>query len=332
MIKLRAFDAGAGDSLLISSDSAAVLIDGGESGAFDDHIAPELATGPQLDLVVVTHWDGDHILGIRNLYQQQELAEVRAPAVRFNHFMSPDLGTPAPSGLDVTISSVEDGSELVSLLRNREVDVSGASAGESIAFDDLVLSVLGPSQELLDEAESEWNEHIAALGQADVGLMAAIAAVEPDDSPTNRASITTLVSEPGGPPLALLTGDTTSADLIDQLVSAGIIGTWGCLHVPVLKVQHHASERNVTTDFMERVTADHYIISANGRHKNPDPSVLTLIIDAAVNEDAAIWFTSEGNTANQRERIEQARLRVEDASVRIGNAPNTPVEIVLTPG
>jgi hypothetical protein len=232
--------------------------------------------------------------------------------------------------LDATISSVEDGADLVSVLRGRDIAVGGASAGESVVFDDLVLSVLGPSEELLEEAEDEWNAHMATLGQAGGGLMEAMAAVQPDDSPTNRASITTMVSEPGGPPLALLTGDTTGADLLDQLVSARMIGTWGCLHVPVLKVQHHASERNVTEEFTERVTADHYIISANGRHGNPDASVLRLIIDAAASTDAAIWFTSEGNTENQRARMNQARRQVEEGSVRIGNQPGAPVEITLT--
>lgn len=325
MIKLRAFDAGAGDSLLVTSDSAAILIDGGESGAFDSHIAAELAAGAPLDLVVVTHWDRDHILGIRDLYLREDLAAVRAPVVRFNHF-TPTMSSAEPG---FGPSSVEDGSNLVGLLRSRDVAVRDASAGESISFDDLELRVLGPSQDLLEDAEDEWNEHIAELGQAEVGLMAAMAAVEEDDSPTNRASITTLVRAPDGPPLALLTGDATGSDLLDQLVAAGLIPEGGSLHIPVIKVQHHASERNVSPEFVERVTADHYIISANGRHHNPDESALELLIEAASNTGAAIWFTSEGNTANQRKRMKRARRQVESASVRIGNPPNTSVEIVL---
>lgn len=307
---------------MVTSDTAAILIDGGESRAFNSHIATELAAGPPLDVVLVTHWDRDHILGIRDLYLREDLAAVRAPIVHFNHFIrtaEPRFGP----------SSVQDGSNLVALLRSRDVAIRDASAGESLTFDDLMLSVLGPSQDLLEKAENEWNEHISALGQADTGFMAAMAAVDEDDSPTNRASITTLVSEPDGPPLALLTGDATGSDLLDQLVGAGLMPEGGSIHVPVIKVQHHGSERNVSAEFVKRVTADHYILSANGHHDNPDESALELLIAAAADTDAAIWFTSEGNSENQRKRMKRKRRQVETASVRIGNPPNTPVEIEL---
>lgn len=326
MITLRAFDAGAGDSILVSTGGAAVLVDGGEAGAFDRHIAGALATGPPLDLVMVTHWDGDHILGIRNLYRSPALAAIRAPEVRFNHF------TGLENRLDgqPSISTVEDGADLVSLLRTQNVTVRGAVAGEEIRLDDLVLTVLGPGEDLLAEAEAEWHEQMAALSGEASPFLAAMAAVQQDDSPSNRASITVLVGEPGGPPLALLTGDTTGPDLIEQLQRGGIIGSWGCLHVPVIKVQHHASERNVDADFLARVTADHYVISANGRHQNPDPAVIDGIVDAAARCGGAVWFTSEGRTTNQRSRIAAARARVAAAGVRIGNAPNAPVEIELS--
>ncbi|GMQ86674.1 MAG: MBL fold metallo-hydrolase [Acidimicrobiia bacterium] len=331
MIKLRAFDAGAGDSLLLTSDSTAILIDGGESGAFDRHIAGQLREGPSLDLVVVTHWDGDHILGIRNLYRQENLSSVRAPAVRFNHFM-PVAADPGSPQFGVAPFSVEHGVNLVDLLRSEDVEVSGASAGDSIVFSDVVLTVLGPDEALLRAAEEEWNEEISALPQGDGWSLAAMRSVQADDSPTNRASITTLVSEPDGPPLALLAGDALASDLLDQLVAAGLCEEGGSFHVPVLKVQHHGSERNISREFLQRVSTDHYIISANGRHDNPDPSTLEMLIEAAVSTGATIWFTSDGRSASQQEKMGLARRRVAAANVPIGNAPGAPVEIVLSGG
>jgi beta-lactamase superfamily II metal-dependent hydrolase len=41
------------------------------------------------------------------------------------------------------------------------------------------------------------------------------------------------------------------------------------IHVDLLKVQHHGSNHSTTQDFFERVTADHYVISGNGKHGIP---------------------------------------------------------------
>ena len=49
------------------------------------------------------------------------------------------------------------------------------------------------------------------------------------------------------------------------------------LHVDVLKVPHHGSSRNVEEDFFRDVTADHYVISANGKYDNPDAETLKMI-------------------------------------------------------
>ena len=53
------------------------------------------------------------------------------------------------------------------------------------------------------------------------------------------------------------------------------------IHVDVLKVPHHGSERNVTEEFFKVITADKYLISANGRDDNPSLTTLTWIAESA---------------------------------------------------
>ena len=48
-----------------------------------------------------------------------------------------------------------------------------------------------------------------------------------------------------------------------------MLGPEGRLHVDILKVPHHGSERNISETFFDIVTADVYVISANGRDDNP---------------------------------------------------------------
>jgi beta-lactamase superfamily II metal-dependent hydrolase len=72
-MKLKVFQSGKGDSLLITSDSARFLIDGGVSEAYTNHISPELAKLQKknipLDLACVSHIDDDHIGGFLKMIE-----------------------------------------------------------------------------------------------------------------------------------------------------------------------------------------------------------------------------------------------------------------------
>lgn len=66
-MEIRAFHVKEGDSVLISSGDSTILVDGGLSTPFRDHVIPELAGLDGLDLVLVSHIDNDHISGILDL-------------------------------------------------------------------------------------------------------------------------------------------------------------------------------------------------------------------------------------------------------------------------
>lgn len=72
-MKLRIFQAGKGDCLLLtSSDGRSMLVDGGMPDAFAQHLSPALAqmadAGQAIDLVYVSHIDQDHIGGVLKLF------------------------------------------------------------------------------------------------------------------------------------------------------------------------------------------------------------------------------------------------------------------------
>jgi hypothetical protein len=72
-MKIRVFQSDKGDCLLLTSASRKnrVLVDGGMSAAYTEHVAPTLAKlngkKPQLDVVYVSHIDDDHISGVLRL-------------------------------------------------------------------------------------------------------------------------------------------------------------------------------------------------------------------------------------------------------------------------
>lgn len=72
-MKLKVFQSGKGDSLLITSDSVHFLIDGGVTNAYTNHVSPELAKLQKkkitIDLACVSHIDDDHIGGFLQMIE-----------------------------------------------------------------------------------------------------------------------------------------------------------------------------------------------------------------------------------------------------------------------
>ena len=90
----------------------------------------------------------------------------------------------------------------------------------------------------------------------------------------------------------LLTGDARWDEVLSGLEAAGLLDGTGGIHVDVLKVQHHGSLRNSKPEFFQRVTADTYVISANGRYDNPDVDTLLWIVDAAQGRNLELIVTN----------------------------------------
>ena len=77
MIKLHVVQAEYGDSLILESgvgkNSTTILIDGGPYQTFEKHLKPTLQKLPiegKLDLVVLSHIDNDHIIGLLDLLEE----------------------------------------------------------------------------------------------------------------------------------------------------------------------------------------------------------------------------------------------------------------------
>jgi hypothetical protein len=153
-----------------------------------------------------------------------------------------------------------------------------------IEADGLTLTIAGPSQANLDQLKARWEAWLAARA---IGAF--------DTSYTNLSSIMFL-AESGGKSI-LFTGDGRGDALLAGLRQSGRLAN-GPLHVDVLKIPHHGSSRNVPPELFTTVTADRYVISADGENGNPDQDTLTAIADAAKADGRAfeVWITNETDT------------------------------------
>ncbi len=160
-----------------------------------------------------------------------------------------------------------------------------ADGGEPVPFDDgLELTLIGPSRRRLVDLQEEWDEFLERRGLGRVEPVEAAAFT--DRSVFNLASVVVLATtgEPDGPTM-LLTGDARGDDVLEGLTAAGLLDDGGTLHVDLLKVPHHGSDRNVTTDFFRIVTADHYVISGDGKHGNPELATFEMLLEARRDDD-----------------------------------------------
>jgi hypothetical protein len=128
---------------------------------------------------------------------------------------------------------------------------------------------------------------------------AVIGAAYTDESIPNLSSIV-LYLEQGGQ-TALLTGDARGDRILSGLRANGALTGAEPLHVSLLKLPHHGSDRNVERDFFELIHADHYVISADGiAHHHPNENVLTWLVESRkVDDDYTIHLTNKIDFALQ---------------------------------
>ena len=99
-MRLRTFQANDGDCLLLSSnDNRHMLIDGGRSGSFVKHVAPDISELDTLDVVCISHIDADHITGILTMLEVEvdwriHLHEKENPPVGRDPKLEPDVPQP----------------------------------------------------------------------------------------------------------------------------------------------------------------------------------------------------------------------------------------------
>ncbi len=323
LLTLEALDASEGDCLLLLYGTARrprlVAIDGGPRATCGRALLPRLlelrAASPRpdaplpLELLVVTHVDSDHIAGVvaltgrlRELQQRDAEPPITIRELWHNSFDSVlderqvaraiEFVNTLPGGADIgagEVASISEGRRLyddatalgvaINLEFGDLVARADDAAVEVPCGDGLTLTVLGPARQQLEAFRQEWDAAMrrapAAAGQvASTGTL--------DTSRPNLASIV-LLAESGGCSL-LLAGDARGDHILAGLEAAGRLPPGGSVHVDVFKLPHHGSSRNNTAELLERVTADTYVISANGKHANPDRVTLDRL--AAARGDA----------------------------------------------
>ena len=332
MLKLIAVQARFGDCFLLVYGNDVpryILIDGGPSKNFDKHLKDELtklqATPLTLDCVIISHVDNDHILGVLGLlakikfdHDNRQNPFCKVEKLWFNSF-SVSAGTQELEGrinsvykaagannikmqeMNMALHGISEGHKLTSFARFLDIPINPEAADQTLLADktpqvfhesNLEIIVVGPTKNNLTQLKEKWEEWVAANeAKIQAGAYTPEFAAMQDKSIPNLSSIVLLIRAEGKS--ILLTGDCRGDHLVEGIIETGLSAD-GKLHVDIFKVPHHGSARNVTKEFFGDVTADTYIISADGTYGNPDYETLTWIVESAkeVDRKIEIFFTN----------------------------------------
>lgn len=336
-MRLHVIKAGEGDGLLLESGDSTprrLLIDGGPRGCWDADVEPHLreilGTAGRIEALLVSHVDNDHIvapldmladierrrvdeeepwLTVGDLWHnafERTLGDAGERAVGTLKALSARAATAgvAAAGTNFAVLGIGEGARLRRAAIRESIPLNAAFGGGLICPDELQdphvelgsmrIRVVGPTRANLEALRRKWLEWAAKAGAAKQPE----ALANSDTSVPNLSSVVILAEEGGRS--VLLTGDARGDHIVQGLDQAGLLRD-GRMHVNVLKLQHHGSARNTTRRFFDVVTADTYVVSANGRYGNPDAETLGWIVEAAKARDSRIRIVATYPSASIEE-------------------------------
>ena len=198
------------------------------------------------------------------------------------------------------IASVKQGRQL-------RLDADALAINMNSGFDDLIqfdakakalnigaglkFTVLGPRKKELDKLRAKWKADLKTILKNEKKKKAK-AQEFLDTSIPNLSSVVVLAEVAGK--TMLLTGDARGDHVLESLKDSPKLLTGGKLPVDILKVPHHGSHRNSAVKFFETIPARHYVISAEGDGKHPNPAQKTFeeLFQARPKGPYTIWMTN----------------------------------------
>ena len=289
-----------GDALLIrygdNADPHYFMVDGGPSGTGDTIVAIlDSWRGErerlELEALVVTHYDLDHIEGVIELLRNKP-SWLTIHDVWFNglhHLLPPDL-MGAVEGNELS-ELIGDNFPWNGAFDNRAIRISGP---DPIELDGgLQVWVLSPGSTQLSNLATQWRSGMLpardgekpfagdSLGRKDTwppGKFASLVTTRQtrDGSVANGSSIALMIEFHGKK--VLLAGDAFA-----DVVETGLKTCWKSPpKVELCKLSHHGSQANTSASLLTAMDCKRYLVSTSGKiHAHPDNVLIARLLARA---------------------------------------------------
>lgn len=285
-MRLTFLQAQYGDCIHITEQGQHVIIDGGPKAE------PLLSTlkdirknGEHVNLLVITHYDSDHIAGVLAALKCLEKEGISS-FIKEVWFNAPN----APQNSDSKELSLKEANELTSFLYDNNIKlVNNIQQGKKYPLSTTAyLQVLyggkyikgDVSGEPLGTVKCDWE---ASLKDLDKFIDDKVV----DKSETNSESIVLLLKKDDHS--ILLPGDSTPDRLLATLLEYK--KTEGNIKFDLVKLPHHGSYKNITEQILKSFTCSEYLISTSGEiYNHPDKKAILKILKWGIHDKSIILF------------------------------------------
>jgi len=311
MINIKVLPALNGDCILITTDKFNILIDGGMGRTYYRSLKDKLEELKQIDLVILTHIDEDHIAGLIELFKDEEIRP-KVKKVWFNSLAklgelfdnkydkSKECATDDDNDKNV---SYRQGESLESLLDGIDYELIYIEKQSTYTFEDLEIQLLSPNKRHLQRLYTNWDKDKKKRDEKEsknindtVVTTDSIESLykkkfDNDTRRENKSSIAFNLKYQEKNYLFL-------ADANMSVVTESLTKIHGIekLDAELVKLSHHGSKKNTNQKFLDVVNSHKFIISTNGdKHNHPDKEALSRIIKNPKRDGEKIefWFNYE---------------------------------------
>jgi len=287
-IEFEFFEAGCGDSILVSTDEGTnILIDGGLTSTYRKSIQRKLSKIKSIDRVIVTHIDNDHICGIIALIKD----DLRRKKIKELWFNSCDVITVNPNNREVGAGqSILLEKLLLKHNVNYRSDIYLSSKNYYPIANDILLTLLSPIKEDLKELKEKLEEEdakycngklVAEVSNKECSDKRAITDIEfvyqRDGSLNNKTSIAFILDYKNQQKFLFL-ADAHIDIIIESLLKLGY-SKKNRLKIDFVKLSHHGSKHNINEDFLELIDTNKFVTLTNcSKFEHPDKDTYNLIL------------------------------------------------------
>ena len=318
-MKAKFLQANNGDCIILNfkdSDGCQrnVIIDGGTSSTYqykgkkgkieNGALKEALETIDNIDLLIITHIDDDHIAGILKWFENDNNAHEKVRRIWFNsgELISEIFDKQPKTNFEPIIkvikdkdTSVNQGVKFNKIIKQHNIWEEKLICSLQVIeiFNGTKFTILSPNNNSLEKLLTKWKKEDKTLNTSksddyNIPLKNHIKndEFEEDTSIPNGSSIAFIFECEGKK--ALFLGDSYPSIIIENLKQLNYSNN-NKLEVEFVKLSHHGSKSNTNYDLLEMINTNKYIISTNGNgHKHPHKQCLARIINN--NNHAELFF------------------------------------------
>lgn len=339
-----------GDSIHISygekDEMTNILVDGGIARTYPQFLQQYLkvikARKQFIDLLIVTHYDSDHIGGINRLFDDIDIyrdgfikkvwfnsgkliiRDMKRKKGKINH---------EPIELNDKEISLREGICLAGKLKSLNCwGKDTIKAGFIFPLKDVKIEVISPFRNSLKKINKKWQieedkqKNISASGNDyDVPIDELIKRkFDKDTNIFNESSIAFILHYKNR--RILMSGDASPSRTTDYFIKNKKISSSNRLKLDLVKVSHHGSKRNTSPDFLKFIDCSHFIISTDGNtHGHPAKECLARIINS---QKPGVTFYFNYENENTTNIFTKEELFAYNISINYLNRNNYQIELV----